>query len=1840
MADNQYSNGSVGGGGLVSPFSNSTQGVAPFADEGTSKSAGASPFTDVKDSSAPEETSVWSSLKADWGARADAVAASILQDEANDKSRFMMRKAQKSVAEANQKAMGLTSTQNILKTGADIGTGLALEAIPYVGQVATPAYFGAMGVTDQLREQIAKGEPTDLSRAGKVGLLEAAGQELGGGLATKAAEYAAPFVKKGIDAVTPYVEKGAGMLGRGIQNTAEAAGHLVGGEPGRMTGRGLGYIPSGLTQAAGSATGAFMNQAGRSLVSTVGSTGGKAMIGGAGGGASMQMIDNLANGRPIQQGVGEAAYGGALGGAAARVAKPVIHGVISRVPTTLSIAKNRALGRELPKAPGAPFTEPPAPEEQNAQPTAGGTNEAGGFTKEQVMESLKDQKTNSAAPWLKMFTRTNNISGDDIHHAAQGVADAITHGIDTVSEHIGPMAEGAAKVGEEAAHSGSQMYGETGVGGGFAHNATVLWNAYQKEGIAGLVSTKGRKQMTEAELSPQALGVRPGKEFVAQARATEGALDVTQRLLENTDTDTPEFKKGVEGLVNLAMQSGSAAAHARANALAVKVEMPATQRFHDINLTEGMSNPKGKINVLEDVHGGSIEESEREHKALLDSEPLNIPFGEKLNKGQNENLLTKNAHFNETRDAYDRAERIVDNAMKDNIRLAKEKVTEMEATGAGTDLHKSAQDLEVALRDLQNMKNHLSDKGEINEAEMRKRALEITENATKLGLMDKLKSITGETGVFNPVLDMQAWENFNKRTRKMHSGAPKGATKETATSNTFIKGVTPSGLAKTAMGLATARTRAEHVRLSQAKGNAMMEGAANEPTRGPSTEESLKSGDFEGASTSAEEALKNTGIDTGDVQLGATPGEEIQTQQQRAMATPAQHAELGRRGHPAAGHEGLTKEAADLFLAHDDMYKQQQATGQMAPESNPEAVAQEAARPAPLPEQAPEQAPTATMNPFEGVRQPTRLGEPAPAEQAPETIPTPEAQAPEVQAPEAPQNAPEAPTELSAPFAGVRKPAQAQVPTEAPKASQAPLGKAPSKLKEGEPVPQYSDEEVKNLSDEDLEKATSNLSKEIRDSNHTREGTAQERHDLWSKLYDERMSRRKAAKAAQTAPAETPTEAPKAAPAAPAETPKAEEVVPKTEEEKAKAISDGQYTPALDEQIPEESTQFKGTGENRETSSERNKRVEGLFRKVIKKATSIMNKPKVPPTERNRLQAIDKNYKHVIERAYDIADRQQVERADVLTAIMASEGGIESVFRDGMSSGKIDGRIRTIVTAYRQQARSVARGMVNEAGEVVKKRLGEFKAGRSQDEIDDTTRANLKAQGISNDIIDQAFNRAKANTSQYTATQVMNHARTILRENRQLARSQAAVADKPLKKSRDALYKLAESLGADNSTVNALKKIANEYTNVGSGLTGDFPALSEAEVKEVIGRFNEELDKRVQDAATLHDKSLSNPTEPAPKKKANQERLEKANQARDKAKEKVKEVSAELTQARKEAEDMKKAYESNKKALAEAETKFKEMDEKIANLAKEHEANVEKAYAAAKADMRSEAEHLSKTQAEEFSSVLAEQLPESVSSRQDPSYRTWKAQTEVAIETLKSNGSHQDAKFMEAFKDAIELGLKRKEELPDHPNLTIDQETFNRLRDLYNQAKKGEPLSAAEQMSSQMGTTGVKFRTLLTDNGKNPGGYPTKTKLNQLREKVKHETYGPGEDGLSAVGLTVKNVRPALSNVTPEAPASKAESPELDVKNIKWGTSGTKVKPEHTETAKASGSFGQKLQVTRGTRDTEYHSIIGETKTQYLVADPTSDGKYFLRRVNKKTGSVEGTGGRMEYDPTLEKPKK
>lgn len=163
-------------GGASSPSSN-----LPAATEDVNVPWGGNAQTEAA-TGIKEEGSVWESIKKDWAAGVDAIAAGMLQDESSDRSRYAMKRAERTNLASQAAEEKLTGGQKLMaEAGGRIAPGLAAATVPVVGPALGATIFGAQETSDVLRQQAQETGRYDLTKATQAGVAAAGLAELGGG---------------------------------------------------------------------------------------------------------------------------------------------------------------------------------------------------------------------------------------------------------------------------------------------------------------------------------------------------------------------------------------------------------------------------------------------------------------------------------------------------------------------------------------------------------------------------------------------------------------------------------------------------------------------------------------------------------------------------------------------------------------------------------------------------------------------------------------------------------------------------------------------------------------------------------------------------------------------------------------------------------------------------------------------------------------------------------------------------------------------------------------------------------------------------------------------------------------------------------------------------------------------------------------------------------------------------------------------------------------------------------------------------------------------------------------------------------------------------------------------------------------------------------------------------------------------------------------------------------------------------------------------------------------------------------------------------------------------------
>ncbi|MFW3388139.1 UNVERIFIED_CONTAM: hypothetical protein RF648_19310, partial [Kocuria sp. CPCC 205274] len=216
-----------------------------------------------------------------------------------------------------------------------------------------------------------------------------------------------------------------------------------------------------------------------------------------------------------------------------------------------------------------------------------------------------------------------------------------------------------------------------------------------------------------------------------------------------------------------------------------------------------------------------------------------------------------------------------------------------------------------------------------------------------------------------------------------------------------------------------------------------------------------------------------------------------------------------------------------------------------------------------------------------------------------------------------------------------------------------------------------------------------------------------------------------------------------------------------------------------------------------------------------------------------------------------MAAKEGVPSADILHAVMSQKGGIEATFKDGFGKDAIKGRVNTAVKAYKTERRIAAQNNLKEASEFIQKRLGEAKVPKSREERNENIRFNMKANDVPDEVIKEAFSRARArtNSEDVTAREVANHAKMILREKTKIGEAKRPENNpEHIEHSRKALKEHIKSLDVDPITKNKLNRVISNFTTSKTGKRG---ALSAEESADAIAAIHHEIETRHKEAQEL-----------------------------------------------------------------------------------------------------------------------------------------------------------------------------------------------------------------------------------------------------------------------------------------------------------------------------------------------------------------------------------------------------
>ncbi|MCS5737385.1 hypothetical protein, partial [Herbiconiux daphne] len=154
--------------------------------------------------------------------------------------------------------------------------------------------------------------------------------------------------------------------------------------------------------------------------------------------------------------------------------------------------------------------------------------------------------------------------------------------------------------------------------------AVQLMNSVRKNGgdIREVIKPQDIKKLTDAELDARAAGVKTDNDYLTRVKDGEMALSTIQRQIDEQPVGSQQWEDAVKAKTEMAAQSGSAAATARATSLMNKVDMPTISMSHNVEFTEVIANQNNPKNLMSDYHGVSHAEAQRGLEAHKKSKPI------------------------------------------------------------------------------------------------------------------------------------------------------------------------------------------------------------------------------------------------------------------------------------------------------------------------------------------------------------------------------------------------------------------------------------------------------------------------------------------------------------------------------------------------------------------------------------------------------------------------------------------------------------------------------------------------------------------------------------------------------------------------------------------------------------------------------------------------------------------------------------------------------------------------------------------------------------------------------------------------------------------------------------------------------------------------------------------------------------------------------------------------------------------------------------------------------------------------------------------------------------------
>lgn len=544
-------------------------------------------------------------------------------------------------------------------------------------------------------------------------------------------------------------------------------------------------------------------------------------------------------------------------------------------------------------------------------------------------------------------------------------------------------------------------------------------------------------------------------------------------------------------------------------------------------------------------------------------------------------------------------------------------------------------------------------------------------------------------------------------------------------------------------------------------------------------------------------------------------------------------------------------------------------------------------------------------------------------------------------------------------------------------------------------------------------------------------------------------------------------------------------------------------------------------------------------------------------SELNQVKVKDSNIKLQTERVKQIDLKKKIEQAvtnyandfrnnvtkNEVGQIILDMGGVSKLTEGGRTPAQ---NLKLIMDEHKAKVAEQASKDVENIKKLSDEEIRKIEESKKE-EFERTVTDTLRAKGIEDSVISEAFSRARSELEgDIKPSHILDYSKRIMKENSEAAKAEALKTSEALKSkekdlsnlksgemkiitrtlrdSKNDLREYAERLGMGSD-----KDVRNIIERATRSLSGKGKALTESQERSVINKIHDHIDAQTK----AYEEALSKPMTDQPielaRYKSTLSSLKRAQGLKDSAQSNL---DKKIDSRKKDAERLAHRYE---KRDAEIESLNKEIQDLRKELDKSNEVLKDATDSISKLEMLSKSDidnvnvdtskmhdkiinevkkmlkDIPSSDVMERTNRVVEDMPATLESINDPRFIAYKATLEGVSDALRGSGKTQEAKATNATLKALENALKRKE-LTDNPELWVSVEDRNMINKKLSEDKPS--------IAPYYGTLYQKLRAaVFGDESTKHYVHYTEGRINSEIRKLKEKNIDPGEAGINSPNI-------------------------------------------------------------------------------------------------------------------------